>query len=74
MKKKLLDSLLTQNQIGIFYIGQVGFIIKYHGKYIGQLVEPVRVSAERDEGFHLFAVQHIGVGKIQFVQLLFRVG
>ena len=26
--------MLTENQIGFFYIGQVGYILKYQGKYI----------------------------------------
>lgn len=34
MKNKILNTKLLPEQIGIFYIGQVGFIIKYKEKYI----------------------------------------
>ena len=34
MKQRILNTALTQQQIGIFYTGQVGFIIKYRDKYI----------------------------------------
>jgi len=34
MREKILNTKLLENQIGIFYIGQVGYIIKYRDKYI----------------------------------------
>ena len=34
MKSKIINTKLTDSQIGIFYLGQVGFIIKYNNKYI----------------------------------------
>ena len=34
MKERILQTKLLPNQIGLFYIGQVGFIIKYREKYI----------------------------------------
>ena len=34
MKEKILKTELLPNQIGLFYIGQVGYIIKYREKYI----------------------------------------
>lgn len=34
LKEKILSTKLTQEQIAIFYTGQVGFIIKYREKYI----------------------------------------
>lgn len=33
-KEFILNTELTGNQIGIFYLGQVGFLIKYNNKYI----------------------------------------
>lgn len=33
-KKFFIDTELSQNQIGLFYLGQVGFIIKYNQRYI----------------------------------------
>lgn len=33
-KKEILKKQLTENQIGIFYLGQVGFLLKYREKYI----------------------------------------
>lgn len=33
-KKFFIQTSLTENQIGIFYLGQVGFIIKYKNKYV----------------------------------------
>ena len=34
MREKILNTKLLENQIGIYYIGQVGYIIKYRDKYI----------------------------------------
>ncbi|MBQ2614201.1 MAG: MBL fold metallo-hydrolase [Clostridia bacterium] len=34
MKEKILNTKLLSNQIGLFYIGQVGYIIKYRETYI----------------------------------------
>lgn len=34
MNEKILNTRLLDDQIGIFYIGQVGFILKYKEKYI----------------------------------------
>ena len=34
LKTEILTKNLTDNQIGIFYLGQVGFLLKYRGKYI----------------------------------------
>ena len=34
MKEKILNLKLSDNQIGLFYTGQVGYIIKYKEKYI----------------------------------------
>ena len=34
MKKRILSTQLLPNQTGLFYIGQVGYIIKYREKYI----------------------------------------
>ena len=33
-KKFFIETELTKDQIAIFYLGQVGFIFKYRGKYI----------------------------------------
>ena len=33
-KKTFIETDLTKNQLGIFYLGQVGFIIKYREKYV----------------------------------------
>ena len=33
-KKEILMKQLTENQVGIFYLGQVGFLLKYYEKYI----------------------------------------
>ncbi len=38
MKEKILTTELLPNQIGLFYIGQVGYIIKYREKYI--MIDP----------------------------------
>lgn len=34
LKKKIIDTVLSDEQIACFYLGQVGFILKYNGKYI----------------------------------------
>lgn len=34
LKEKITSAELLDNQIGLFYTGQVGFIIKYNGKYV----------------------------------------
>ena len=34
MRNKIINTKLTNNQIGLFYIGQVGYIFKYQNKYI----------------------------------------
>lgn len=34
LKEKILSTHLSEDQIAIFYTGQVGFIIKFHEKYI----------------------------------------
>ncbi len=34
MREKILNTKLLPNQIGLYYLGQVGYIIKYRDKYI----------------------------------------
>ncbi|MCD8067453.1 MAG: MBL fold metallo-hydrolase [Lachnospiraceae bacterium] len=34
LKERILNTSLTEDQIAIFYLGQVGFIIKFRGKYL----------------------------------------
>ncbi len=34
MKKKILETILSNQQLGIFYLGQLGFLLQYRGKYI----------------------------------------
>jgi len=34
LKEKIIGTKLSDNQTGIFYLGQVGFILKFRGKYI----------------------------------------
>ncbi len=34
LKSEILNKKLTDDQIGIFYLGQVGFLLKYREKYI----------------------------------------
>ena len=34
MKEKILNTKLTEDTVALFYMGQVGFIIKYREKYI----------------------------------------
>ena len=34
LKTEILNKNLTEDQIGIFYLGQVGFLLKFRGKYI----------------------------------------
>lgn len=37
-KKEILECRLSDNQVALFYLGQEGFLIKYHDKYI--LIDP----------------------------------
>ena len=37
-KKEVLECRLADNQVALFYLGQEGFLIKYHDKYI--LIDP----------------------------------
>ena len=34
IREKILNAALTDEQIGLFYVGQLGFIVKFRGKYI----------------------------------------
>ena len=34
MRSQILETRLTNEQIGIWYTGQVGFILKYRDKYL----------------------------------------
>ena len=34
LKEKILNALLTDGQVGLFYVGQLGFIVKFQGKYL----------------------------------------
>jgi len=34
LKEKILNTSLTDTQIGLFYVGQLGFIVKFRGKYL----------------------------------------
>ena len=34
LKEKILNTELTDGQVGLFYVGQLGFIVKFRGKYL----------------------------------------
>lgn len=34
LKTEVLNKNLTEDQVGIFYLGQVGFLLKFRGKYV----------------------------------------
>ena len=34
LKEKILNAALTDGQVGLFYVGQLGFIVKFRGKYL----------------------------------------
>ena len=52
LKKKILSTELNDNQIGLFYVGQLGFIIKFREKYLlidGYLSEYVDENCSTEE-------------------------
>ena len=52
LKEKLLNTVLTENQIGLFYVGQLGFIVKFREKYLlidGYLSDYVDVNCSSPE-------------------------
>ena len=56
MKEKILNTKLTEEQLGLFYLGQEGFIFKFRGKYF--CIDPFLTGGVRgvDEfGFREFA-------------------
>ena len=55
MKNRILSTRLTDEQLGLFYLGQVGFIIKYKEKYL--CIDPFLTGGVRgvdERGFREF--------------------
>ena len=74
-KNTFIQTELTQNQTGIFYLGQVGFIIKYRNKYVlvdGYLSDYVdkNCSTETVKWVRRYSAP-VDAGELDFVDYVF---